>query len=383
MNSFSNPKLPPRQRLLIVFGTRPEALKCFPIARAALARTDCVTETCITAQHRDMVDQVIELTGLPVHYDLNVMQPGQTLFDVTVRVLQGMAEVLERARPDVVIVQGDTTTAMAAALAAFYKRIPVAHVEAGLRSHDINSPFPEELNRKIAGSIATWHFAPTEQARANLLAERVEPEKIIVTGNTVIDTLLHFSAEIDADTALRSRICGHFPFLDPTRKMILTTAHRRENFDGGIQRICAALKTLASRPDVQIVYPVHPNPNVRSVVGAELESVRNIHLIDPQEYLPFLYLLKRSHLVLTDSGGVQEEAPSLGKPVLVLRENTERPEGVEAGTARLVGTDIEKIVAGANQLLDDRDAYLGMATRHNPYGDGHAGRRIVEELLHG
>ena len=315
MNSFSNPKLPPRQRLLIVFGTRPEALKCFPIARAALARTDCVTETCITAQHRDMVDQVIELTGLPVHYDLNVMQPGQTLFDVTVRVLQGMAEVLERARPDVVIVQGDTTTAMAAALAAFYKRIPVAHVEAGLRSHDINSPFPEELNRKIAGSIATWHFAPTEQARANLLAERVEPEKIIVTGNTVIDTLLHFSAEIDADTALRSRICGHFPFLDPTRKMILTTAHRRENFDGGIQRICAALKTLASRPDVQIVYPVHPNPNVRSVVGAELESVRNIHLIDPQEYLPFLYLLKRSHLVLTDSGGVQEEAPSLGKPV--------------------------------------------------------------------
>lgn len=366
-----------------MFGTRPEALKCFPIVRAALAEPGCVTETCVTAQHRDMVDQVIELTGLPVSYDLDIMRPGQTLFDVTVRVLQGMEEVLERAKPDAVVVQGDTTTAMTAALAAFYKRIPVAHVEAGLRSHDINSPFPEELNRKIAGNIATWHFAPTEQARGNLLAEGVAADKITVTGNTVIDTLLHFSSEIDSNTGLRSTISAHFPFLDPARKIILTTAHRRENFDGGIQRICDALKTLASRPDVQIVYPVHPNPNVRSVVGAELGQMRNIHLIDPQEYLPFLYLLKQSHLVLTDSGGVQEEAPSLGKPVLVMRENTERPEGVEAGTARLVGTDIEKIVSNANQLLDDRGAYLGMATRHNPYGDGHAGRRIVEELLNG
>jgi len=383
MNFIPDARLSARRKLLIVFGTRPEALKCFPIASAALARPDCVAEVCVTAQHRDMVDQVIELTGLPVHYDLNVMQPGQTLFDVTARVLQGMEEVLERARPDAVIVQGDTTTAMTAALAAFYKRIPVAHVEAGLRSHDINSPFPEELNRKIAGNIATWHFAPTEQARDNLLAERVAPDRIFVTGNTVIDTLLHFSAEIDAKSALRTGIAAHFPFLDPTRRMILTTAHRRENFDGGIQRICAALRSLAARQDVQIVYPVHPNPNVRSVVGAELGDAKNIHLIDPQEYLPFLYLLKQSYLVLTDSGGVQEEAPSLGKPVLVMRDNTERPEGVEAGTARLVGADAEKIVANASRLLDDRDAYLGMAARHNPYGDGRAGQRIVEELLHG
>jgi len=371
------------RRLLIVFGTRPEALKCFPIAQAALERSDCVAEICITAQHREMVDQVIELTGLPVDYDLNVMQPNQTLFDVTTRVLQGMADVLERSRPDAVIVQGDTTTAMATALAAFYKRIPVAHVEAGLRSHDINSPFPEELNRKVAGNVATWHFAPTEQARANLLAESVPAEKIFVTGNTVIDTLLYFSAEIDANAALRAELGSRFPFLDPARKMILTTAHRRENFDGGIHRICAALKTLAARPDVQIVYPVHPNPNVRSVVDAELGSTRNIHLIDPQEYLPFLFLLKQSYLVLTDSGGVQEEAPSLGKPVLVMRENTERPEGVEAGTTRLVGTDTEKIVASATQLLNDPAEYQSMATRHNPYGDGQAARRIVEELLHG
>lgn len=381
MSSIPHKRSP--RRLLIVFGTRPEALKCFPIAQAALARTDCVAEICVTAQHREMVDQVIGLTGLPVHYDLDVMRPGQTLFDVTARVLQGMEEVLERARPDAVIVQGDTTTAMAAALAAFYKRVPVAHVEAGLRSHDIASPFPEELNRKVAGTIATWHFAPTEQARANLLAERVDPDRIVVTGNTVIDTLLHFSKEIDADAALRAGLAGRFPFLDPARRMVLTTAHRRENFDGGIQRICAALRTLAERPDVQVVYPVHPNPNVRSVVGAELGHAGNVHLIDPQEYLPFLYLLKQSHLVLTDSGGVQEEAPSLGKPVLVMRENTERPEGVEAGTALLVGTDTGRIVVNANRLLDDRDAYLGMATRHNAYGDGRAGRRIVEELLHG
>ncbi|GGB07440.1 UDP-N-acetylglucosamine 2-epimerase [Brucella endophytica] len=381
MNSSSNTNSP--RRLLIVFGTRPEALKCFPIAKAALARGDCAVEICVTAQHREMVDQVIELTGLPVHYDLNIMQPNQTLFDVTVRVLQGMADVLERSRPDVVIVQGDTTTAMAAALAAFYKRIPVAHVEAGLRSHDINSPFPEELNRKIAGNVATWHFAPTEQARANLLKENVPAGRIFVTGNTVIDTLLHFSAEIDANADLRAQLASRFPFLDPAKKMILTTAHRRENFDGGIHRICAALKALAARPDVQIVYPVHPNPNVRSVVRAELGDTANIHLIDPQEYLPFLFLLKQSYLVLTDSGGVQEEAPSLGKPVLVMRENTERPEGVEAGTTRLVGTDAEKITAAANHLLDDREAYLSTATRVNPYGDGQASRRIIEELLHG
>ncbi|MER9027546.1 UDP-N-acetylglucosamine 2-epimerase (non-hydrolyzing) [Mesorhizobium sp. M0674] len=381
MNAVSHPNLPSRRKLLIVFGTRPEALKCFPVARAALAHPGFTTEICVTGQHREMVNQVIELTGLPVHYDLNIMQPGQTLFDVTSRVLLGMAGVLEKAEPDIVIVQGDTTTAMTAALAAFYKRIPVAHIEAGLRSHNINSPFPEELNRKIAGNIATWHFAPTTEARDNLIAEGKAANTIFVTGNTVIDTLLHFSSEIDADKLMNAKLAARFPFIDPTKKMILVTGHRRENFDGGIQRICTALKALSARRDVQIIYPVHPNPNVRSVVEAEIGTVPNIHLIDPQDYLPFLYLQKQSYLVLTDSGGVQEEAPSLGKPVLVMRENTERPEGIAAGTARLVGTDIEKILANANSLLDDESVYRGMAERHNPYGNGQAASRIVEELL--
>jgi UDP-N-acetylglucosamine 2-epimerase (non-hydrolysing) len=376
----STPKL--RKRLLIVFGTRPEALKCFPVARAAFAHRGFDTEICVSAQHRDMVDQVIALTGLPVHYDLDVMSPGQTLFDVTNRVLKGMEDVLERAKPDIVMVQGDTTTAMTAALAAFYKRIPVAHIEAGLRSHNIESPFPEELNRRIVGDIATWHFAPTTEARANLLAEGKDPARIFVTGNTVIDTLLHFSSAMDADKKLTASASAAFPFLDPDRKLILVTGHRRENFDGGIDRICTALKALAARRDVQIVYPVHPNPNVKNVVLGQLGGVANIHLVEPQDYLPFLYLQKRSYLVLTDSGGVQEEAPSLGKPVLVMRENTERPEGIAAGTARLVGTDVALITSNANSLLDDPAAYRGMAERHNPYGDGHAGVRIIEELSH-
>jgi len=381
MNIHANIPIPPKRRLLIVFGTRPEALKCFPVAKAALAHPGFATEICVTAQHREMVDQVIGLTGLPVDYDLNIMQPGQTLSDVTSRVLLGMADVLDRAKPDIVMVQGDTTTAMTAALAAFYRRIPVAHIEAGLRSHNIASPFPEELNRKIAGEIATWHFAPTPEARDNLIAEGKRPDSIFVTGNTVIDTLLHFSAAMDADAALATKLSSHFPFLDKSRKLILVTGHRRENFDGGIDRICTALSMLAARGDVQIVYPVHPNPNVRATVTEKLGGAANIHLIEPQEYLPFLYLQKQSHLVLTDSGGVQEEAPSLGKPVLVMRENTERPEGVAAGTARLVGTDINTILSNAGRLLDDEAAYRGMSERHNPYGDGKAGTRIIEELL--
>lgn len=380
MNFHSPPRRPDRQRLLIVFGTRPEALKCFPVAQAALSSPHFDTQICVTAQHREMVDQVIALTGMPVNYDLNVMSPGQTLFDVTSKVLLGMAEVLDKAKPDIVMVQGDTTTAMTAALAAFYKRIPVAHIEAGLRSHNIDSPFPEELNRLIAGNIATWHFAPTSEARDNLVAEGKDPARIFVTGNTVIDTLLHFSGAMDDNRLMRDELAARFPFLDQNKKLILVTGHRRENFDGGIERICTALKVLATRGDVQIVYPVHPNPNVRSVVNAELGGVPNIHLIDPQDYLPFLYLQKQSYLVLTDSGGVQEEAPSLGKPVLVMRENTERPEGVAAGTARLVGTDVELILSNATRLLDDPAAYRGMAEKHNPYGDGRASARIVEEL---
>jgi UDP-N-acetylglucosamine 2-epimerase len=292
-----------------------------------------------------------------------------------------MQEVLEQSKPDIVMVQGDTTTAMSAALAAFYKRITVAHVEAGLRSFNIDSPFPEELNRRIAGDIATWHFAPTTQARDNLVAEGKDPSRIFVTGNTVIDTLLHFSDVLDADASLSEALGAGFAFLDQSKKLILVTGHRRENFEGGIERICTALKVLATRGDVQIVYPVHPNPNVRSVVEAQLGNFPNIVLIEPQDYLPFLYLQKRSYLVLTDSGGVQEEAPSLGKPVLVLRENTERPEGVAAGTAKLVGTDIDLIVSNVTRLLDDGQAYRGMAEQHNPYGDGTASTRIVEELL--
>lgn len=380
MNYFSPSRRRERRRLLIVFGTRPEALKCFPVAQAALRSPDFDTRICVTAQHREMVDQVIALTGMPVDYDLDVMSPGQTLFDVTTRVLTGMEKVLEDCKPDIVMVQGDTTTAMAAALAAFYKRIPVAHIEAGLRSHNIDSPFPEELNRLVAGNIATWHFAPTTEARDNLIAEGKDKSRIFVTGNTVIDTLLHFSRTLDEDRLLSAEMAARFPFLDEGKKLILVTGHRRENHDGGIGRICTALKVLATRGDVQIVYPVHPNPNVRGVVEAELGQTPNIHLIGPQDYLPFLYLQKRSYLVLTDSGGVQEEAPSLGKPVLVMRENTERPEGVAAGTARLVGTDIELITSNANRLLDDPAQYRGMAERHNPYGDGRASARIVEEL---
>jgi UDP-N-acetylglucosamine 2-epimerase len=378
-----HPPRPPRrkQRLLIVFGTRPEALKCFPVVQAARADSRLVTQVCVTGQHRDMLDQVLELTGMPVDYDLDIMAPGQSLFDVTARVLTGMERVLGEAKPDIVMVQGDTTTAMAAALAAFYMHIPVAHIEAGLRSHNIDSPFPEELNRRIAGDIARWHFAPTREARDNLIGEGKEASHIAVTGNTVIDTLLHFSGAMDEDRALQAALGAQFPFLDANRKLILVTGHRRENFDGGIDRICTALKVLASRGDVQIVYPVHPNPKVRGVVEAQLRDVPNIHLIGPQDYLPFLYLQKRSYLVLTDSGGVQEEAPSLGKPVLVMRENTERPEGVAAGTARLVGTDVDAIVANATRLLDDGAAYRSMAERHNPYGDGRASARIIEELL--
>ncbi|MEB2844606.1 UDP-N-acetylglucosamine 2-epimerase (non-hydrolyzing) [Rhizobiales bacterium RZME27] len=382
MQKSSNEGRLPKRRLLIVFGTRPEGLKCFPVASAALAHEAFHTEICVTAQHRDMLDQIISLTGLPVHYDLDIMRPGQTLFDVSERVLKGMESVLEHARPDIVMVQGDTTTAMAAALAAFYKRIPVAHIEAGLRSHNIDSPFPEELNRKIIGDIAKWHFAPTAEARNNLLAEGKPADSILVTGNTVIDTLLHFSGMLDNDDLMSAEMAARFSFIDVSKKLVLVTGHRRENFDGGIERICKALKVLAARGDVSIVFPVHPNPNVRNVVRAELADIPNVHLIDPQEYLPFLYLQKKSYLVLTDSGGVQEEAPSLGKPVLVMRENTERPEGVAAGTARLVGTDVDVILRTATNLLDDESAYRNMAERHNPYGDGKASQRILEELSH-
>lgn len=380
MNFFRPNRRPNRQRLLIVFGTRPEALKCFPVAQAALDHPGLETLICTTGQHREMVHQVVDLTGMKLNYDLDVMQPGQSLNTVTARIISGLETVMEQAQPDIVLVQGDTTTAMAGALAAFYRRVPVAHVEAGLRSHNLEAPFPEELNRRIAGTIARWHFAPTAAARDNLVAEGKPAESIIVTGNTVVDTLLHFSQRIDDDAELSARLAAEFAFLDPKKRLLLVTAHRRENFGDGLSRLATALRLVAARGDVQVVLPVHPNPEVDQLLRRELGAVADIHLLPPQDYLPFLYLLKRSYLVLTDSGGVQEEAPSLGKPVLVLRDTTERPEGIAAGTSRLVGTDVERIVSNTHRLLDDLSAYRDMTTGGNPYGDGRASARIVEEL---
>ncbi|RXH09188.1 UDP-N-acetylglucosamine 2-epimerase (non-hydrolyzing) [Bradyrhizobium guangzhouense] len=369
-------------KLLICFGTRPEALKLFPVVGAAKSfEPNLLTKICVTGQHRQMLDQVLSLTGLRPDFDLDLMSDGQSLAEITSRALTGITQVIEGARPDFIVVQGDTTSAMAVAMAAFYKKIRVAHVEAGLRSGNLHSPWPEEANRKIVGTLADIHFAPTPRAQENLLREGVPAKKILITGNTVVDTLMHFSAMIDRETSLSKTLATSFPFLRDSSKVILVTAHRRENFDGGIEQICDALELLARRDDVQIVYPTHLNPKVLDVVRRRLGATEQIHLLPPQEYLPFVYLMKRSFLILTDSGGVQEEAPSLGKPVLVMRDNTERPEGVEAGTARLVGARRDAIVAGASLLLDDAEAYSDMTRRHNPYGDGQASKRIIEALV--
>ncbi len=336
---------------------------------------------CVTAQHREMLDQVLALFAIQPEYDLDLMQPGQDLTDVTSRVLAGMRDVLNQWRPDIVLVHGDTTTTMAASLAAFYQRIPVGHVEAGLRTGNIYSPWPEEMNRKIAGSIAVMHFAPTETAQRNLAREGVAANTIYVTGNTVIDALLEIHQRIQQNPLLQATLAARFPYLDPTKRLILVTGHRRENFGSGFENMCAALADLAGRPDVQIVYPVHLNPNVREPVNRVLGGRSNIHLIEPLDYLPFVYLMGRTHVILTDSGGIQEEAPSLGKPVLVMRDTTERPEAVEAGTVRLVGADREKIVQETSRLLDDPASYEVMARAHNPYGDGAAAKKILEILL--
>lgn len=342
------------------------------------------SRVCVTAQHRQMLDQVLELFAIVPDYDLDIMQPGQDLFDVTASVLKGLKPVLEQERPDIVLVHGDTTTTMAASLAAYYCRIKVGHVEAGLRTFDKFAPFPEEMNRKIAGGLADFHFAPTGAARDNLLAEGVPESSVFVTGNTVIDALLGVVEKLRGPGDLRTVIEGQFAFLDPNKKLVLVTGHRRENFGEGFENICLALADIAGKhPDVEILYPVHLNPRVQEPVRRNLGAGRipNIHLIEPIDYLPFVYLMSRSHLIITDSGGVQEEAPSLGKPVLVMRQTTERPEAVTAGTVKLVGTDKEKIVKEASLLLTDRQAYENMSQAHNPYGDGKAARRIVEILL--
>ena len=370
-------------KILTVFGTRPEAIKMAPVVHALRRKVD--VKVCVTAQHRQMLDQVLTLFEIIPDYDLNIMKPGQDLFDVTSKVLLGIKRILQSVNPDIVLVHGDTTTSMAVAMAAFYLRIPVGHVEAGLRTYDINSPFPEEFNRQLTSKITELHFAPTEISRQNLLDEMVPDSQIFVTGNTVIDALLSMVEKariVDFSDTLLKRM----PFLKQEKsgmpRIILVTGHRRENFGLGFEEICHALSVVANEnPDIHIIYPVHLNPNVREPVNRILSNLNNVHLIEPMEYLTFIKLMDLSYLILTDSGGIQEEAPSLGKPVLVMRDTTERPEAVESGTVKLVGTNKNDIVKMVNRLLTDSNFYMQMSKAHNPYGDGKAGGIICDILV--
>ncbi|HDM8209032.1 non-hydrolyzing UDP-N-acetylglucosamine 2-epimerase [Vibrio sp. B1FIG11] len=370
-----------KKRVLTVFGTRPEAIKMAPLVHALSSDERFEAKCCVTAQHREMLDQVLELFEIKPDYDLNLMRAGQSLNDVTARILLELKSVLQEFKPDVVLVHGDTATTFAASLAAYYEQIPVGHVEAGLRTGNIYSPWPEEANRKLTGALTQYHFAPTETSQNNLLKENFKKESISVTGNTVIDALLLIKEKIDHDEALQHSLSEQFPFLREDKKLVLVTGHRRESFGGGFERICEALAFTAQKhPEAQIVYPMHLNPNVREPVNRILAGISNVHLIEPQQYLPFIYLMNRSHIILTDSGGIQEEAPSLGKPVLVMRDTTERPEAVEAGTVKLVGTNVDRIVTGLTTLLQDEQAYKEMSFAHNPYGDGKACQRILDVL---
>lgn len=363
-------------KVMTIFGTRPEAIKMAPVVKALEARPEIETKVCLTAQHREMLDQVVDLFHLPVDYDLNIMAKGQTLYDITSRVLLGLRDVLAKEKPDCVLVHGDTSTTFTAALAAFYQQIDVGHVEAGLRTGNLYSPFPEEANRQLTGVLARWNFAPTETARQNLLRENKKADSIFVTGNTVIDALL-------------STVKDHYVFADKEiasieehKRVILVTTHRRENLGEPMRHVYRALRRLVENvPHTEVVFPVHRNPLVRRVVDEELAGRPGIHLVDPMEYEPFTNLMARSAIVLTDSGGIQEEAPSLGKPVLVLRDTTERPEAVEAGTVKLVGTDEERVYSEAYRLLTDKTAYKAMAEAVNPYGDGQSAARIADTLL--
>lgn len=371
------------KRVMVVFGTRPEAIKMAPVVAALRATAGIETLVCVTAQHRQMLDQVLELFGLVPDDDLDLMAPGQSLPDLFARILTGMTAVLEARRPDLVLVHGDTSTTLATALAAFYARVPVGHVEAGLRTGNLQAPWPEEANRRLTAPIADLHFAPTTRARDNLLGENLPAGSIHVTGNTVIDALQAVVGRIKAESALADSLAARFPFLDPGKRLVLVTGHRRENFGQGFEQMCLAIRDLAERGDMQVLYPVHLNPQVQAPVNRILGGVAGVVLMEPQDYLPFVYLMTRAYLILTDSGGIQEEAPSLGKPVLVMRDTTERPEAVAAGTVRLVGTDRGRIVAQANALLDDPDAYATMARAHNPYGDGQAAIRIAKVIAGG
>lgn len=371
------------KNLLLVFGTRPEAIKMAPVYSALKKEPGFNVRVAVTGQHRDMLDQVLNLFGIKPDYDLNVMKAGQGLTEITAEVLAGLKPVLKGFAPDLLLVHGDTTTTLAASLAAYYEQIPVGHVEAGLRTGNIYSPWPEEINRKITSTIARLHFAPTERSKANLLAEAIDPLHVTVTGNTVIDALFDVVGRLEKDTTLSEMLdeqLGLIASLKSGRRIILVTGHRRESHGGGLERICYALKRLAARADVEIIYPVHLNPNVKEPVERLLSDLDNVRLIAPQDYLPFVQLMRRAALILTDSGGVQEEAPSLGKPVLVMRDTTERPEAVEAGTVKLVGTDTAMIVSEATRLLDDRAAYEAMSFAHNPYGDGRAAARIIQSI---
>jgi UDP-N-acetylglucosamine 2-epimerase (non-hydrolysing) len=371
------------KRVLFVFGTRPEAIKMAPVILELKKHPAIFTiKVCVTAQHREMLDQVLNLFEIKPDYDLNVMEPNQTLTDVTCKVLKGLESVIADYQPTLLMVHGDTATTLAASLAAYYQKIAVGHIEAGLRTGDIYSPWPEEMNRRLTSVIALYHFAPTAESRHNLLREGVMPERIIVTGNTVIDALLTVVEKINNDTVLRQDMAKRFSYLDSGKRLILVTGHRRESFGEGFESICNALKVIAeTHHDAEIIYPVHLNPNVREPVHRILKDLPRVHLIEPQEYLPFVYLMHRAYMIITDSGGVQEEAPSLGKPVLVTRNNTERPEAVSAGTVKLVGTDLKTIVLEASGLLQDANAYDKMSKAHNPYGDGKASQSIVNTLL--
>ena len=373
------------KKILLVFGTRPEAIKMAPLVKALQKDTEHFeTRVCVTAQHRQMLDQVLEVFGITPEYDLNIMAPNQDLYDITAKVLLGLREVLKDFRPDTVLVHGDTTTSMAASLAAFYMQIPVGHVEAGLRTYNMLSPWPEEMNRQVTDRICTYYFAPTEQSRANLLQENIDAKKIFITGNTVIDALLMAVDIISTTAGVKEKMAKELQEKGYTvgdREYILVTGHRRENFGDGFLHICKAIKELAARhPEMDIVYPVHLNPNVQKPVYELLSGLSNVYLISPLDYLPFIYAMQHSTLLLTDSGGVQEEAPSLGKPVLVMRDTTERPEAVEAGTVKLVGTDAEAIVSNVTALLQDKEMYKRMSETHNPYGDGQACERIIAAL---
>jgi UDP-N-acetylglucosamine 2-epimerase len=368
-------------KVLVVFGTRPEAIKMLPVVTALQRDASFDTRVCVTAQHREMLDQVLRLFDVVPHHDLAIMRHAQGLTHITTAILEKMGPVIEAEKPDYMLVHGDTTTTMAASLSAFYHKCPVGHVEAGLRSHNMAQPWPEEMNRRVTDVITEMYFAPTRSSRDNLVREAVPAEKIHVTGNTVIDALHQTVARLEARQDLNSEIDAIFSFLDPDLPVLLVTGHRRENFGAPFLSLCEAIKELAQRYPIQVVYPVHLNPNVQAAVRAMLAGQERVHLIAPLDYLPFVALMKRSYVILTDSGGIQEEGPSLGKPVFVMRNVTERPEAVEAGTVRLVGTDKERILAEVGRVLTDRAAYAAMGEAHNPYGDGRASSRITAALL--